>query len=452
MESSDFVSASDRRVMQSLVQISYDRLYIGSHREVAMFKRTRITFQIVLTLFSFFGFNEAVLAVRYRTTIYISNFDARMAVAHAGMETPAFAGYVSSGKEADLAGDPGNMKFNESPLKLLEGALQDLLKHSKLEANSSTDLVIGIAGYDFYRRKLAPASDKLSDYQYLMTQSCPTSHNREAYFICMVKALFKKHGIVVESVKVVGDHTLMAASAQSWLQRNCKAARHFDMIQATTTAMPYQVKNGRITPWSARLPEWLRMAGGYWDIGQASQDAWFSPVPYSKNSYPPFIESQPVRQTLFASNYVQAYGEQKGNPYAMMKRWGSTGINSLGYQVSQIYNDHNRQDYLSGRNAVNQSTYDKARAQLKALFHEVIEQMATIINIKQSEYYPGQTPEHPIVILGEFSADVLEKEENRDLLLQSLPEEARCRVNIIPGDTFFHNLSGGGLRIMEKGR
>ncbi|KEQ18768.1 hypothetical protein [Endozoicomonas numazuensis] len=93
------------------------------------------------------------------------------------------------------------------------------------------------------------------------------------------------------------------------------------------------------------------------------------------------------------------------------------------------------------------------RAQLRILFQAVIEQpLATIINIKQSEYYPGQNPEHPIVILGEFSADVLEKEENRDLLLQSLPKEARCRVNIVPGDTFFHNLSGGGLRILEKAR
>lgn len=89
MRSSDFVSIADRDVMQPLVCISYDQLYIGSHGEVAMFKRTRITFQIVLTLFSFFGFNEAVLAVRYRTTIYVSHFDARMAVAHISTETPA---------------------------------------------------------------------------------------------------------------------------------------------------------------------------------------------------------------------------------------------------------------------------------------------------------------------------------------------------------------------------
>ncbi|WP_062269037.1 hypothetical protein [Endozoicomonas arenosclerae] len=417
-----------------------------------MFKRTRIAFQIVLTLFSFFGFNEAVLAVRYRTTIYISNFDARMAVAHTGIETPSFAGYASSGKDAYLAGDPGNMKFNESPLKLLEGSLKDLLKHSKLEKNSSTDLVIGIAGYDFYSRKPAPTSDKLTEYRYTQTQNCPVSSNRKDYFACMATALFRQHGIQVDSVKIVGDHTLMAASAQSWLQRNCKASRHFDLIQATTTAVPYQVRNGRIKPWSANLPEWLRMSGGYWDIGQSSQDAWFSPVPYSKNSYPAFIESQPVRQTLFASDYVQEYGQLKGDQYAMMKRWGRTGVNSLGYQASQIYNDHNRQDYLSGQNAVSQSTYDKARAQLKAVFHDVIEQLATIINLKQSEYYSGQNPEHPIVILGEFAADVLERKENRDLLLQSLPEEARCRVDIVPGDSFYENLSGGGLRILEKKR
>ncbi|WP_422134754.1 MULTISPECIES: hypothetical protein [unclassified Endozoicomonas] len=417
-----------------------------------MFKHARIVFQIVLTLFSFFGFNEAVLAARYRTTVYVSNFDARMAVAHTGIETPAFAGYASSGKDAHLAEDPGNIAFNESPLKLLESALKDMLEHSKLAPNSSTDLVIGIAGYDFYRQKPAPEPGQLSKYRSLMTKNCPVSQNREAYFTCMAKALFREHGMMVENVKLVGDHTLMAASAKSWLHRNHKASRHFDLIQATTIAVPYQVKNGQITPWSARLPKWLSMAGGYWNIGQASQNAWFSPAPCKNKSYLPYMASQPIHQALFASDYVQEYGKYKGDPYAMMKRWGRTGINTLGYQVSQIYNDGNRQDYLSGQHAVSRSNYDKARTQLKDLFHEVIEQLATIINIKQSEYYPGQSPEHPIVILGEFSADVLEKAENRDLLLKSLPEEARCRVDIVPGDTFFHNLSGGGLQILEKDR
>lgn len=44
-----------------------------------MFTRTRITLQIVMTLVSFLGFNEAVLAVRYRNNLYLSNFGAPMA-------------------------------------------------------------------------------------------------------------------------------------------------------------------------------------------------------------------------------------------------------------------------------------------------------------------------------------------------------------------------------------
>ena len=43
-----------------------------------MFQRTRITLQIVITLISFFGFNEAMLAVRYRNGIYLSHFDTPM--------------------------------------------------------------------------------------------------------------------------------------------------------------------------------------------------------------------------------------------------------------------------------------------------------------------------------------------------------------------------------------
>lgn len=43
-----------------------------------MFQRTRISIQIVMTLISFFGFNEAVLALRYRNSIYLSNMGCPM--------------------------------------------------------------------------------------------------------------------------------------------------------------------------------------------------------------------------------------------------------------------------------------------------------------------------------------------------------------------------------------
>ena len=38
-----------------------------------MFERTRITLQILMTLVSFFGFNEAVLALRYRNSVYLNS-------------------------------------------------------------------------------------------------------------------------------------------------------------------------------------------------------------------------------------------------------------------------------------------------------------------------------------------------------------------------------------------
>ena len=43
-----------------------------------MFQRTRISIQILITLISFFGFNEAVLALRYRNSIYLSNMGCPM--------------------------------------------------------------------------------------------------------------------------------------------------------------------------------------------------------------------------------------------------------------------------------------------------------------------------------------------------------------------------------------
>ena len=128
-----------------------------------------------------------------------------MAMTHSTAEALAYAGYASSGKEAHLAGDPGNLKFNESPLKLLETALKDMLAHSKLnDTERSVDLVIGIAGYDFYRKKAAPNLEQLTQYRYTMHQNCQGTPNKEAFFSCMARAIFSEQGFQVESIKIVG--------------------------------------------------------------------------------------------------------------------------------------------------------------------------------------------------------------------------------------------------------
>ena len=52
------------------------------------FKRIRGVFQILMTLVSFWGFNEAVLAERYRTSLYIKNDNTRMIVVNKPMTEP----------------------------------------------------------------------------------------------------------------------------------------------------------------------------------------------------------------------------------------------------------------------------------------------------------------------------------------------------------------------------
>ncbi|MET4695371.1 hypothetical protein [Endozoicomonas lisbonensis] len=59
------------------------------------FKRIRGVFQILMTLVSFFGFNEAVLAERYRTSLYIKNDNTRMIVVKNPMTEPLRLSYAS---------------------------------------------------------------------------------------------------------------------------------------------------------------------------------------------------------------------------------------------------------------------------------------------------------------------------------------------------------------------
>ena len=80
-------------------------------------KKIRGVCQIIMTLISFFGFNEAVLAARYRNTLYISYFDARMMVASPHATEPDWLGYAGLGNMAALGSDSGNLKYNESPLR-----------------------------------------------------------------------------------------------------------------------------------------------------------------------------------------------------------------------------------------------------------------------------------------------------------------------------------------------
>ncbi|MRI32284.1 hypothetical protein EOPP23_04655 [Endozoicomonas sp. OPT23] len=415
------------------------------------FKKARILFQVILTLFSFFGFNEAVLAARYRNAVYISNFDAHMSMAASTVNQASWVGYAGSGAEASLAGDPGNLKYNESPLKLLDHALQNLVDNSAIDdPDKSVDLVIGIAGYDFYRKKDAPKLSSLADYRYTMYQHCQNTANKEEHFKCMAKAIFSEKGFRVESVRLVGDHTLMAAGAAYWLERNKQKGSNFDLIHATTIAVPYQIRDEKITPMSAKLPEWLRMSGGYWEVGKNVSQSWLSSLPTTDKHWADYISSDAVRQTLNASDYVQDYDRVQSKEHAMLKRWEHTGVNTLGYQAGRILDTEQKQDYLTGDHAVRLETYDKAQQQLTPVMNKTIESIAAIINTKQIEYYFGLAVDerYPIVIMGEFSSNALKTQASQATLLKSLPESSRDRVRFVPGDSFFDNLAGGSRKLL----
>ena len=60
-------------------------------------KKIRGIGQIIMTLISFIGFNEAVLAARYRNSLYTNNLDTRMTVAQVYPSEPVWPCHAGSG-------------------------------------------------------------------------------------------------------------------------------------------------------------------------------------------------------------------------------------------------------------------------------------------------------------------------------------------------------------------
>ncbi len=416
-----------------------------------MFERTRITIQIMITLVSFFGFNEAVLAARYRNSLYISNFDIRITSTAQDTNKLLAIGYASSGEHTQLTGDPGNLKYNESPIKLVEFALQDMIQsQGEIRENKTVDLAIGIAGFDFFNNDPAPKSEQLTKYRNEANTCLKQVKKKGDYFKCMIRKVYKNHGWTVEKKLVLtGDHNLLVAGTRAWLDKQGLDSNNFDFIQATTVAVPYKIRNGEIEQQSALLPLHLRTKGGYWDLGQQASQQWFSPIPYTNEAINRAMECSPVRQTLYADCFVRDYDEVHGQ-FALFRKWHQTFKNPLGTRISHILDDNHTSEYLSGPHAVAPSIYTLARRHSELLVNEVIRQMIDIINRKQEDYYrDSEKREFPIVIMGEFAKDVLDKENARQTFLEGLATQERDRIKIIPGDDFFYTLSAAGQQLLK---
>ena len=415
-----------------------------------MLTKTRITIQIIITLVSFFGFNEAVLAARYRNSIYISNFDARMANADQETDQLLTIGYASSGDIPELAGDPGNLYFDESPLRLVERALKDMnASMGTVEGERTVDLVIGIAGFDFYKDAVAPSLDRLRYFRKAARFCGAFNKSKASYFKCMVKDIFKKKGWDVNRIILTGDHNMLVAGAKNWLKKQKRPSENFDFIQATTVAVPYKVREGSIEDNSASLPTKLQKKGGFYELGEKTSKKWFSPVASTHHAIEKALSCSPVSQALYATDYTHIYDGVNGE-HAMFKRWRNTGRNTLGFQLTLLSDEHNAYNYTSGIHAITPSIYKLAQEHSTLLVNEVVRQMGDIINTKQDDYYGLCTPrEYPIVIMGEFAKDVLGSENTRQQLLNTLTERDQKRVSIIPGDDFFYMLSGAGGQLLK---
>lgn len=88
-----------------------------------MFERTRITLQILMTLVSFFGFNEAVLALRYRNTVCMSSYCTSMADEGRDKDTMLAIGYDPEPLLPDTLPD---IDFHKPLADLVEEVLEDI--------------------------------------------------------------------------------------------------------------------------------------------------------------------------------------------------------------------------------------------------------------------------------------------------------------------------------------
>ncbi|AMO57430.1 hypothetical protein GZ77_15385 [Endozoicomonas montiporae] len=90
------------------------------------FRRIRGVFQIMMTLVSFFGFNEAVLAERYRSSLYIKNDNTRMIVVKSPMTEPIKLNQTVSGYYSELV-NPAGLIPDEDKTKVVALDLHSLV-------------------------------------------------------------------------------------------------------------------------------------------------------------------------------------------------------------------------------------------------------------------------------------------------------------------------------------
>ena len=91
-----------------------------------MFQRTRISIQILMTLISFLGFNEAVLALRYRNSLYLSNMGCPMVCQDDDSDPLHTVGYTIS--EA-ISGSVETLGFDVPFGEFLEECLDEVNHH-----------------------------------------------------------------------------------------------------------------------------------------------------------------------------------------------------------------------------------------------------------------------------------------------------------------------------------
>ena len=74
-------------------------------------KRIKGALQVVMTLVSFFGFNEAVLALRYRSSLHVNSFNCRITEAETPLTELFWRDYTLQAEEAEQENNPDRLFF-----------------------------------------------------------------------------------------------------------------------------------------------------------------------------------------------------------------------------------------------------------------------------------------------------------------------------------------------------
>ncbi|CAM3847716.1 hypothetical protein [Parendozoicomonas haliclonae] len=344
-------------------------------------------------------------------SIYITNAGAHLTYGSQGSSLPVFQKSLNNWDSADLYGDPPNLSFNDSPLKLVRQLIEASAPQLKaLNGDKPLKAYVSAAGYDAAKGKTLPMG---SGIQGLMTAEqrklcyIPTN-NRSAFFTCAFKQeilanLFDTQDQSAVTLLMEQDHHMITTMAALY-SGNMTSNKPSIVVHSTSISQPYLVmRDGTAENLGGWVPDSWGSHGGIFQIGQMLRT--YLSIHQD--------EMDPLRYVLMQDSRASNHPEGTAANFKRLEDRGR-GYNNFGHIAGETANGFNRDKVALPRDKEQMFQQAKLAAlPLLSTARRSFIEMTTLLYAMQEQSLDNVTPH--LIIVGE-EANIMFASE--DLFLQ----------------------------------